>query len=42
VKMHLSTVYMKLRVANRTELAAAMATHSPPSPSPGMSQPLRS
>ena len=30
VKMHLSSVYLKLRVANRTELAAAMATHAPP------------
>lgn len=28
VKMHLSSVYLKLRVANRTELAAAMAIHS--------------
>ena len=25
VKMHLSSVYMKLRIGNRTELAAAMA-----------------
>ena len=28
VKMHLSSVYLKLHVANRTELATAMATHS--------------
>jgi DNA-binding CsgD family transcriptional regulator len=28
VKMHLSSVYRKLRVANRTELAGAMALHS--------------
>jgi predicted ATPase/DNA-binding CsgD family transcriptional regulator len=28
VKMHLSNVYMKVRVANRTELAAAMAMHT--------------
>ena len=28
VKMHLSNVYRKLGVANRTELAAAMATHT--------------
>jgi DNA-binding CsgD family transcriptional regulator len=28
VKMHLSNVFMKLHVANRTELAAAMAVHS--------------
>ena len=41
VKMHLSSVYLKLRVANRTELAAVMATHAPPSPSPGTSQPVR-
>jgi DNA-binding CsgD family transcriptional regulator len=41
VKMHLSSVYLKLRVANRTELAAAMATRAPPSPSPGTTQPVR-
>ena len=41
VKMHLSSVYLKLRVPTRTELAAAMATHAPPSPSPGTSQPVR-
>ena len=41
VKMHLSSVYLKLRVANRTELAAVMATHASPSPSPGTSRPLR-
>ena len=29
VKMHLSSVYSKLHVANRTELAAAMATRTP-------------
>ncbi len=28
VKMHLSHAYRKLGVANRTELAAAMATHA--------------
>jgi predicted ATPase/DNA-binding CsgD family transcriptional regulator len=28
VKMHLSSVYLKLRIANRTELARAIATHS--------------
>jgi hypothetical protein len=33
-------VYLKLRVANRTELAVAMATHAPPSPSPGTSRPV--
>ncbi len=41
VKMHLSSVYLKLRVANRTELAAAMATNALPSPSPGTSRPVR-
>jgi DNA-binding CsgD family transcriptional regulator len=30
VKMHLSSVYLKLRVANRTELAAVMAAHGSP------------
>jgi predicted ATPase/DNA-binding CsgD family transcriptional regulator len=29
VKMHLSSIYVKVRVANRTELAAAMAMHTP-------------
>jgi predicted ATPase/DNA-binding CsgD family transcriptional regulator len=28
VKMHLSSVYLKLRIANRTELAAAMSTRA--------------
>ena len=28
VKMHLSSVYMKLRIGNRTELAAAMAARA--------------
>ncbi len=28
VKMHLSSVYLKLRIANRTELAAAMSTRN--------------
>ena len=32
VKMHLSSVYLKLRVANRTELAARMARHTSSSP----------
>jgi predicted ATPase/DNA-binding CsgD family transcriptional regulator len=43
VKMHLSSVYLKLGVANRTELAARMATHasSSPSPSTGTNRPLR-
>jgi len=43
VKMHLSSVYLKLRVANRTELAAWMARHasSSPSPSTETSRPLR-
>jgi predicted ATPase/DNA-binding CsgD family transcriptional regulator len=43
VKMHLSSAYLKLRVANRTELAAAVATHatSSPSSSAGTSRPLR-
>jgi hypothetical protein len=34
-------VYLKLRVANRTELAAVMATHGSRSPSPETSRPLR-
>lgn len=34
VKMHLSSVFAKLSVANRTELAARMAAHSPPSRAP--------
>jgi predicted ATPase/DNA-binding CsgD family transcriptional regulator len=42
VKMHLSSVYLKLRVANRTELAAAMATHASPSQSSRTSRALRS
>jgi len=42
VKMHLSNVYLKLRVANRTELAAVMATHESPPPMPETSRPLRS
>jgi ATP/maltotriose-dependent transcriptional regulator MalT len=29
VKMHLSNIYLKLHVANRTELARVIATHSP-------------
>jgi DNA-binding CsgD family transcriptional regulator len=41
VKMHLSSVYVKLRVANRTELASVMATHRSPSPLPETSRPLR-
>jgi predicted ATPase/DNA-binding CsgD family transcriptional regulator len=41
VKMHLSSVYSKLCVANRTELAAVMATHGAPTPPSGASQPLR-
>ncbi|MGH2914359.1 MAG: LuxR C-terminal-related transcriptional regulator [Solirubrobacteraceae bacterium] len=28
VKMHLSSVYLKLRIANRTELAGSIATHA--------------
>ena len=28
VKMHLSSVYMKLGIANRTELARAIAVHA--------------
>lgn len=34
VKMHLSSVFVKLGVANRTELAASMAAHSPASRAP--------
>lgn len=34
VKMHLSNVYVKLHVANRVELAAAMAKHSPEAEGP--------
>jgi predicted ATPase/DNA-binding CsgD family transcriptional regulator len=34
VKMHLSNVYMKLHIGNRTELAGVMAAHSA-DPSPG-------
>jgi DNA-binding CsgD family transcriptional regulator len=41
VKMHLSSVYLKLRVANRIELAAVMATRGSPSPLPETSRPLR-
>jgi predicted ATPase/DNA-binding CsgD family transcriptional regulator len=41
VKMHLSSVYLKLRVANRTELAAVMATHGSPAPASETSRPLR-
>ena len=34
VKMHLSSVYLKLRIANRTELAAAISTRGTEPPSP--------
>ncbi len=34
VKMHLSSVYLKLRIANRTELAAAISTRGTDPPSP--------
>jgi predicted ATPase/DNA-binding CsgD family transcriptional regulator len=37
VKMHLSSVYAKLRVANRTELATATATHASEPSTPPLS-----
>lgn len=43
VKMHLSSVYLKLRIGNRTELAAAMATREadpPPALGPGVERQL--
>jgi predicted ATPase/DNA-binding CsgD family transcriptional regulator len=39
VKMHLSSVYLKLRIANRTELAAAMSTR-PAEPLSALGSPI--